>query len=140
MESQDISNEYHRRTKISIIQKAFSKGPLRIDGQHYTIQDLYNALPESLASNTDLHHLTDNDYFNRLVYNLAVLEHIRWNASHEIQGFQHDAEVQKQLRSLLKKHPCLDDWSNLSEYTKLYDFAVVLTTLQIENNKDKYET
>ncbi len=140
MESQDISNEYHRRTKISIIQKAFSKGPLRSDGQHYTIQDLYNALPESLASNTDLHHLTDNDYFNRLVYNLAVLEHIRWNASHEIQGFQHDAEVQKQQRSLLKKHPCLDDWSNLSEYTKLYDFAVVLTTLQIENNKDKYET
>jgi hypothetical protein len=135
MESQDISNEYHRRTKISIIQRALSKAPLRNDGHQYTIQDLFEALPESLTSDTDLKHLTDDDYLNTLIHNIAVLEHVRWNASHEIQGFQRDADVPRQLRSLLRKHRCLDDWSNLSYYTKLFDFAVVITTLKIEKDE-----
>lgn len=129
MESQDISNEYHRSTKISIIKRALAHK------NTYTMQDLYDVLPESLTHNLEADQISIDDYLNSLIRNLAALEHIRWIASHEIQGFQYDAKVNKQIRSLLKKHPYMVDWNDLSNGIKLYDVAVVVTSLMIEKNE-----
>ncbi len=128
MESQDISNEYHRRTKISIIKRALALH----DQHHYSLQEICEALPKSITYDIKANHICNDDYLNTLIENIAVLEHIRWEASHEIQGFQYDANVKKQIRSLLKKHPYMVDWSDLTNEIKLYDFAVVITSLMIE--------
>ncbi|MBR5716790.1 MAG: hypothetical protein IKX59_09415 [Bacteroidales bacterium] len=134
MESQDISNEYHRKTKIAILKKALEQAALLDDEKRYSMENLYEALPESLSPDTDFNHIVEDDYLNTLIQNMAVIEHIRWNASHELQGFQYSDNVPKDLRSLLRKHKCLTDWSKLDDYTRLYDFAVVLTTLKLEKD------
>ena len=133
MESQDISNEYHRSTKISIIKRALAIK------KTYTMQDLYDVLPESLTQNIDADQISNDDYLNSLIKNLAALEHVRWIASHEIQGFQYDAKVDKQIRSLLKKHPYMVDWNDLPNSIKLYDVAVVVTSLMIEKDENEKE-
>ena len=137
MESQDISNEYHRSTKISIIKRALAHDPKRYDQNPYTIQDLYNALPDTLTHNTNIDNISNDVFLNTLIKNLAALEHIRWIASHEIQGFQYDVNVKKELRSLLKKHPCLVNWHELSDEFKLFDIAVVITSLMIEKDENE---
>ena len=133
MESQDISNEYHRNTKISIIKRALAQHKQR----PYTMQDLYDVLPESLTHEVKADHISNDKYLNTLIENLAALEHIRWVASHEILGFQYESNVEKQLRSLLKKHPNMVDWSKLSNDVKLYDVAVVITSLMIEKDEQR---
>jgi hypothetical protein len=129
-ESQDISNEYHRSTKISIIKRALAQ-----HGQQ-TIQNLYDVLPESLTYDIKADHVSKDDYLNSLIENLAALEHIRWIASHEILGFQYDAHIKKELRSLLRKHPYMVDWEYLTNDLKLFDVAVVITSLLIEKNEE----
>jgi hypothetical protein len=133
-EYQDISNEYHRRTKIAVIEHALQQAENDGLGK-YTLQDIYNALPETLTSESNLENLFEDKYIGTLIHNLAVLEHVRWKASHEILGFQNDKDVQKGMRSLLKKHDYLTDWENLPYHAMLYDYAVVFTTLKIDKNE-----
>lgn len=133
MESQDISNEYHRITKISIIKRALAQHTQ----QTYNLQDLYDVLPEFVTPTMKADHITSDDYLNSLIENLAAMEHVRWIASHEIMGFQYDANVKKGLRSLLRKHPYMLDWDKLSNDIKLFDIAVVITSLQIEKDEEK---
>lgn len=133
MEAQDISNEYHRSTKISIIKRALAKHTQR----QYTMQDLYDVLPDSLTQDIKADHICDDKYLNTLIENLAVLEHLRWVASHELMGFQYEANVEKRLRSLLKKHSGMVDWSKLTNDIKLFDVAVVITSLMIEKDEQR---
>lgn len=62
----------------------------------------------------------------RLIYNLCIFEHLRWNASHELLGF---TTGEKNFRA--KTHNCLKDWCDLDAYTPLYDYLVVETSLCI---------
>ena len=118
---------------ISIIKRALAKHTQR----QYTMQDLYDVLPESLTQDIKADHICDDKYLNTLIENLAVLEHLRWVASHELMGFQYEANVEKRLRSLLKKHSGMVDWNKLTNDIKLFDVAVVITSLMIEKDEQR---
>ena len=79
--------------------------------------------------------------------NLSRLEHKRWNAAHEMMGYEtmtvDEFEAQKadkdgykpSCQVLKKKHVCLVDWNELVNIplkydVRPYDTLVVLTSLQ----------
>ena len=94
-----------------------------------------------------------------LFRNLARLEHIRWNAAHEVLGYQSykagdpncelvpdEDENRHGCNETFKLHNCLVDWQNLDaemndekniwhpDY-KLYDFVVVTTTFMMHGKR-----
>ncbi len=117
-EHQDLSNAYHRQTKMYIARAV---------------------CPELSKDNGMPQLLTDN---------LARLEHLRWNASHEILGYRHyDEEVPNThtCNERLKRHNCLIPWQDLPEESKAataaghshtdyisYDYGVVETSVRME--------
>ncbi len=122
-EHQDLSNAYHRQTKMHIAKSVFPD---------------MTALDEMPAL---------------LMDNLARLEHLRWNASHEILGYRHyDDEVPNThtCNERLKRHNCLISWQDLpaesesataagQSYTDYasYDYGVVETSIRMElDNKN----
>lgn len=77
---------------------------------------------------------------SRIMLHLAMLEHLRWNAAHELLGYSvNDHEVRCNER--IRRHNCLRDWEELdaqSELTKAtpypqdykgFDFSVVETSI-----------
>lgn len=58
---------------------------------------------------------------------LAIGEHLRWLASHEIEGYRHGPEKLEDL----KIHPAMQDYWALSEPVRHFDWIVVKTTLQL---------
>ena len=51
------------------------------------------------------------------MYNIALCEHLRWNAAHEMMGYTKGI-AKNEIR---KEHHCLDDWNNLSNFKPPYD-------------------
>lgn len=61
---------------------------------------------------------------------LAQTEHLRWNASHEILGYQgNEDEGYKDEARLV--HGCLREWDKLKDITKSYDYNIVDVSLGI---------
>ena len=58
---------------------------------------------------------------------LAIGEHLRWQASHEMEGYRCGSGKKEDLRI----HPDLKDYQALDDATRHYDWIVVKTTLQI---------
>lgn len=59
--------------------------------------------------------------------NLAICEHLRWNASHEMLGYVYGEETS----DLHKTHNCLKAWEELSPDYQYYDYAVMDRTIDI---------
>ncbi len=61
---------------------------------------------------------------------LAMTEHLRWCASHEILGYrdQGDEEFKDEARL---QHGCLKPWDELSDEKKSYDYNIVDVSLGI---------
>ena len=58
---------------------------------------------------------------------IAMVEHERWNASHKIMGYRLG-----ESKDLVKMtHSDIKPWEKLSESTKLYDYIVVKTTIDM---------
>jgi hypothetical protein len=83
-------------------------------------------------------HLSPKE--NQLMLNLAMCEHLRWNAAHEIMGYVSN-ENEHKCNELTKRHNCLKPWQNLdyesdnADYPvdfKLFDFGVVETSLKLD--------
>ena len=134
MEAQDVGNACHARTKLAILASALAQAPQRPDGGTYTLSDLEPIWSRPLTPNTDLASLTPDGYLAQLVESLAIVEHLRWEASHEVMGFVQDPAVPRELRSLLGRHTCLMDWDELSDDIRRSDYAVVFTTLSIDHD------
>ncbi len=152
-EYQDMSNAYHRQTKVHVIKtvcpellekseymdeiSGYIKAP-RIDSSAKVI------LAKPIHSENLPYGL------NLLMDNLARLEHIRWNASHEVLGYQkYDNEVVNlhKCDERTKRHNCLIPWEALDKETQdaidageypsdyiSYDYGVVATTIEMEMN------
>lgn len=69
----------------------------------------------------------DNMLMYRLLYNLCKLEHIRWNASHQLRGFVKGPDK----NFIAKTHEDLTVWERLDAETKRYDYPVVKTSVKI---------
>ena len=66
---------------------------------------------------------------------MCWLEHIRWQAAHEIMGYQlGEKDIQRY------KHNCMIPWEELDTDTREYDKAVWLTTLELEQDYKRLNT
>ena len=85
---------------------------------------------------------------NQVILNLARLEHMRWNASHEMLGYVKAHDGLHSCDERTRKHNCLRPWQELDEegrtVTKLegwqadykrFDFSVVDNSILL--NKEK---
>jgi transposase-like protein len=77
---------------------------------------------------------------NLLMLNLAMCEHLRWNAAHEILGYVNNT-TEHECNDLKRRHNCLKPWQQLDNESKavsyinnykLFDFGVVETTFKLE--------
>ncbi|MBQ3813100.1 MAG: hypothetical protein II841_05985 [Bacteroidales bacterium] len=111
---QDFINHFHTRVKSYLCPEKLWKDPVVAahiplemeDGKHYTG--------------------TDADVAAVLDY-LAVGEHLRWKASHEVNGYRKGPKKQEDL----KTHTDICPYEELSEQVKHYDWIVVKTTLEL---------
>ena len=110
---QDFANYFHVREKAALCPRSFwdssavSEGiPVQYEGRHYAQDD-----PRTVSV---------LDY-------LARLEHLRWNASHEMAGYRFAEEKREDL----KTHPDMRPYALLDEKTRHHDWIVVKTTLNI---------
>ena len=67
---------------------------------------------------------------------LAQTEHLRWNASHEILGYQ-DKGNEKYKDEARLYHGCIKEWEALSDKIKSFDYNVVDVSLDIIEIKQK---
>lgn len=71
-------------------------------------------------------HCTDASAAPVLEY-LAIGEHLRWQAAHEMAGYRWGPVKKEDL----KIHPAMSDYRDLSDETRHFDWIVVKTTLQL---------
>ncbi len=67
--------------------------------------------------------------------NIAICEHLRWNASHEVLGYIYSSKTD----DLRKTHQCLREWDDLSKEYQSYDYEVWEQTKAILKSKDHLE-
>ena len=125
-EGQDLSNALHKCTKIRLLEKTV--GPE--NAKDFALR----ALEQRTGHQTGITypHLSPSE--NRLMLNLAMCEHLRWNAAHEMLGYENNVSDEHKCNELTKKHNCLKDWQNIDDESdatgydyKAYDFGVVDT-------------
>lgn len=168
-ESQDIANAYHAQTKIAVLKQVIYDN----DGQaHEGFETLSKFIGKNAPELKFIERPLDSagkrhgiikaevvmtDKEALLIRNLARLEHMRWNAAHELLGYQSYADGDKDCswvedvkdqrhgcNERFKLHNCLVDWQDLDlemnypqnmwhpDY-KRYDFLVLTTSLLIYN-------
>ena len=103
-ESQDLANSRHIDTKLALVGLSRK------------------------SSKDEFEKLTDEQKRN-----LAICEHLRWNASHEMIGYVY-GEKDDNLR---KTHSCLKPWQDLSEQYQGYDYGVMDRTIDIVLNSNE---
>lgn len=137
-ENQDLANAFHSATKMWLL-----KGTIDGDSNLKELEEkLFDAdgLPIISGEKTWIRypHLSERE--NEVMLNLAMLEHARWSAAHEILGYQRNEE-ESQCDERTMRHNCLIDWAELDAESdkassadwkcdyKLYDFGVVNTSI-----------
>lgn len=122
-EGQDKANCQHCYTKQRLLNLENRNEPLE--------------LPEWTDKESILDHegATENHWLVCL-YNVAICEHLRWNASHLMMGYvPMTPDVKKHIDGTCdertKQHTCIVDWNQLPCRTQGYDYFVVKTTVQI---------
>lgn len=122
-EGQDKANCQHCYTKQRLLNLENRNEPLE--------------LPEWTDNESILDHegATENHWLVCL-YNVAICEHLRWNASHLMMGYVPITTGAKKhfdgtCDEPTKQHICIVDWHQLPCGTQGYDYSVVKTTVQI---------
>lgn len=100
-ENQDIANYRHIDTKLKLV------------GMNW------NCIKEDFDKLTNIQKR-----------NLAICEHLRWTASHEILGYVYGEENS----NISKIHNCLKPWQNLTEDYQKFDYSVIERTIEIVLN------
>ncbi|MBR4389899.1 MAG: hypothetical protein IKT00_12045 [Prevotella sp.] len=149
---QNLNNARHAYTKIYLLKKAMCL----IMGANYDWNDFIKRyfdeedrpLREGSYDNIKYPLLTKKE--NEIILNLARLEHIRWNASHEMLGYTGPHATTKDLHTCderTREHNCLRPWHELDKESKAasssnwqadykqFDFSVVDNSIWL--NKDK---
>ena len=150
MEFQDISNAWHALTKLGIIQRVlsrikegdseillksiaqimFRKG---IDRTQYRVANSTYTGYEYPADDLIVKSFGNGHLISDLINNIAITEHLRWNASHEMLGYSY---APGKKNPVLRTHACITYWDELETLDKpysvrLYDYLVVENTLRL---------
>lgn len=145
-EWQDLANALHADTKLNLLLQSL---PANFD-----LEDFYRRYfdednnPQRKGNYDQIRYPYLTTHENQIILNLARLEHIRWNASHEILGYTKAPADLHGCDERTRKHNCLRPWQELDTESKIvtekegwdcdyksYDFGVVDITLLL--NKEK---
>ena len=147
-ESQDRANALHAGTKVILLKKAMAE----LNKENYSYIDWHtfylryfnadgSANIEGSQAAISYPGLTEEE--NEIILHLAQLEHLRWNAAHELMGYVFN-EGGTSCDERTMRHNCLCSWEKLDKQSnmitdwpcdyKKYDFCVVDTTIAL--NKD----
>ena len=133
MQSQNYENCFHILTKQRLAKCALGADEFTTLTSHQLYRK-NNEVTYQWKSNTQ-----PKEKVTRVLDTLARTEHLRWNASHEILGYQHQGDESfKDEAKLL--HGCLKDWHELSERVRSYDYNVVdvsLGIIELEQQKEQ---
>ena len=131
-ENQDRSNAIHAQTKIQLLKKAV--GPEK--AKDFALR----ALSERKGAQAAIDYPKLQGSEKTLMLNLAMTEHLRWNAAHEMAGYV-DNVHEHTCNERTKQHNCLKPWQDLDHESnhagyqvdfKLFDFGVVETSFKLE--------
>ena len=130
-QSQDLSNALHKYTKKRILEETVGKE----NAKDFALRVLKQRTGQQTGITYPLLSLSEN----RLMLNLAMCEHLRWNAAHEMMGYVNNKSDKHNCNELTKKHNCLKPWQELDAESnavgydyKLFDFGVVETSFNLE--------
>lgn len=133
MQSQNFENCYHIDTKQRLAMCALGA-------------DEYNALTNHQLfrkNNETTYHwkagVKPKEKLIKVLDTLAQTEHLRWNASHEILGYQ-DKGGERDKDEARLFHGCIKPWTALSEDIRSFDYNVVDVSLDIIETKEKNQT
>lgn len=142
-EGQDFSNAFHAATKEYVFETVVPEEQRDSFIAKYFKED---GSVNRVGKMADINYPELSEKENEIVRNLAILEHLRWNAAHEMLGYEptspedniHCCDERR------RRHNCLRDWDQLdseSRYVtshdhwncdyKAYDFGVIDTTLTL---------
>lgn len=119
---QNVANSCHEQTKKMLLDKALEKCGLD--------RTCYNGLKRKLNSiQYDWNERNkETEDAERIAYVLAQTEHLRWNASHEIMGYEPGPKDEIRLN-----HDCMIDWYALpTDKKKSYDCNVADMVLGVK--------
>ena len=104
---QDMSNAWHKLTKLELIRSTIQQNTT-----FSMLHDSIAALPEPKSGDEYKNKYKPlGDKLSTLILNLAITEHLRWNASHEMLGYvKGDSTVEEK-----QTHNCLVDWEELDQ-------------------------
>lgn len=144
-ESQDLANALHVGTKMYLLQEVME--------DNYNWEDFLrryfdnNQKPQKEGGYEKINYPFLSNYENKVILNLARLEHLRWNASHEMLGYTKANENLHGCDERTRQHNCLRPWEELDTESrdasspdweadyKSFDFSVV--DISILLNKEK---
>lgn len=140
--SQDIANSQHAKTKFLLmglneekLKRLFTEDNLTVEDQEMKSRliEIENfSESKTFLFEKDYSKLTDETQL--LMYNMALCEHLRWNAAHEMMGYVYG----EKKNEVVKQHDCLTDFSKLPKFTKKpfdkrdYDFLVLETSIKLK--------
>lgn len=124
---------------------------VKTDRQKVTLNDINGVIRKENQDIANYRHIdtklklvglsrsSTTEEFNKLTdiqkKSLAICEHLRWNASHEMLGYVDGDETD----DLLKIHSCLKPWKKLSVDYQKYDYDVINTSKDIVINTNEKE-
>lgn len=131
-ESQDRSNAIHAKTKIMLLKQTVGVA----NAKDYA----FRALKKREGRQSTISYPYLNFSESTLMLNLAMCEHLRWNAAHEMMGYVDNSNGHN-CDELHKMHNCLKPWQELDKESdavdyiddyKLFDYGVVETSFKLE--------
>lgn len=142
--SQDIANSLHASTKFLLMGLDDVKLMRLFTGKNLTNQEQHvkSMLIEISKFSDDNEFLFGKNYEDvkgdetkLLMYNMALCEHLRWNAAHEMMGYTYGEEKSE----IVKRHDCLTEFCNLPKFPKNpchdkgdYDYLVLETSIKLK--------
>lgn len=112
--SQNMANSCHELTKQQLLERALDKCGLDKSSYSKITRENNTLLYKGPEQDMEMESL------KRIAITLARTEHLRWNASHEFQGYV--CGIKDEIRF---SHDCLTDWYQLpSDEIKSYDCNV----------------
>ena len=142
--SQDIANSLHASTKFllmgldeKMLEKLFTDTNLTAEEQekkNQLIEMMNYSESNNFVFEKDLSKIC-KDEIKLLLYNIAMCEHFRWNAAHEMMGYTYGNEKNE----VIKQHDCLTNFSSLPKFPHNpiydkgdYDFLVLETSIKLK--------
>lgn len=111
--SQDYANVLHSSTKLALIGPEIREHRAEIASEIPLMLDF-----------DSVHYSGADEHVGKVLHYLAVLEHIRWEASHVAMGYVPGMQTD----AVKKTHKCIKSFDELDPMTQHYDYLVVRVT------------